>query len=954
MQQLLSLPLVLLLSGLSLVFAVPCRAAKVDFSRQIQPLFARHCYKCHGPNNAEGGLRLSNGNVAKAELESGATAVVAGDPHASALLARVASEDESLRMPPEGKGLSAEEVALLERWVAEGAPWADHWSFQPIERPVVPTTRNRRWGSSPIDAFILRQLARGELAPAAPADKRTLIRRAYYDLVGLPPTFAQIEEFISDDSPGALENVIDTLLASRQYGEKWARHWLDLVRYAETNGYERDGAKDLIWKYRDYVIRALNDDKPFDRFVLEQLAGDELEDMDAESITATGYYRLGLWDDEPADRELARYDYLDDILRTTGEGLLGMTIGCARCHDHKIDPILQSDYYSMLSFFSDISAHGKGVTNHVPVVDPDQYQEFEQSVAEKKARQAELEAEIQQIEHQLVEAARALNPKFELEIGGDQSTVVIADSIRTGQIWKYTESPPGDHWFQIAFDDDHWAAAPGGFGRRGTPGPVLRTEWHSADIWMRKDFRLARVPAGKMIIKIYHDDDATVFLNGKQILTLGGHNASYDEVDVTEQAKDVWQTGRNTLAIHCHQAGGGQYIDVGLIIMPMDPIGSLMHGRGNELIGPATVQEWTQKKNELAKSKSTHLEFTPNHVMAVAEDERRKTWILGRGLPALKGDLVEPRFPLVLNPPQAKVQARTNSSGKRLALAKWITSRDNPLTARVIANRVWQHHFGRGIVRTSSDFGYQGTPPTHPELLDWLAAELIDSGWSLKQFHKTIMLSSAYQMGSSSDERAIQVDPTNDLFWRFNMRRLTAEEIRDSILTVTDTLNSKMYGPPIFPKLSREVLATASMPGRAWGNSPIEEGARRTIYVHVKRSLRPPMLANFDVPDTDSPCAVRLTTTVPTQALGMLNSEFLNTQAERLAERVAIESSKDLEDQVAAAIRLLTGRVPSEEEIEADTDFFNELKLHENLDSARALSVYCLMLLNTNEFIYVD
>jgi len=323
----------------------------------------------------------------------------------------------------------------------------------------------------------------------------------------------------------------------------------------------------------------------------------------------------------------------------------------------------------------------------------------------------------------------------------------------------------------------------------------------------------------------------------------------------------------------------------------------------------------------------------------------------------MQGEEVGPAFPQVLNPPVAEIPEEYNTgatTGKRRRLAEWIASNDNPLTARVIVNRLWQHHFGRGIVRSSSDFGFQGTAPTHPELLDWLAVEFQRGGWKIKAMHKRMMLSATYQMSSAHNAQAYAADPTNDLFWRFDIRRLTAEEIRDSILAVTGTLNLQMFGPSIYPPLPQEVLATASRPGAAWGRSSPEEAARRTIYIHVKRSLRPPMLANFDVPDTDTPCAVRMSTTVPTQSLGMLNSKFLNDQAAEFANRLREENGDSRQKQVAAAIRLTTGRVPTDKEVQGDLEFLDELVKEEQLSAADALRHYALLMLNTNEFIYLD
>lgn len=938
----------------------------VDFARQIQPIFARRCFKCHGPNEDEAGLQLSSRDSATSELDSGDFAVVPGDPEASTIVYRVRAKDEYERMPPEGKPLEDEEIELIRRWIDQGAHWAEHWSYRKPERPPVPQPKNADWVRNPVDAFILKRLEDAGLEPARPADKVALIRRAYYDLIGLPPTPRQVDAFLADDSPQAFEKVVDRLLKAPQYGEKWARHWLDLVRYAETNGYERDSRKDLIWKYRDYVIRALNEDQPFDRFILEQLAGDELPDKDADSIIATGYYRLGIWDDEPADRQRARYDYLDDILRTTGETFLGMTIGCARCHDHKIDPIAQKDYYSMLSFFSDISPHGKGSTNHVPTSSAADRAEFERKVAAKQKREMELEDRIAAIESEFLAALPEKHP--ELQIAGGSSRVparhtkpsagvVLSDSIDHGQVWNYAFNKPADNWFEIAFDDSKWESGPGGFGAQGTPGSVVRTNWRTRDIWLRKDFRLEEIPQ-RLKLKIHHDEDAEIYLNGKLVKSLKHYTVKYHSMDISESALDVLQTGRNTLAIHCRQTGGGQYIDAGLIAdFSRAPVTVLTRKYGKEILGSVKLADWNRLRRELAASKAEKLELKTEYAMAVAERGRNKTWILGRGNPTMQGEEVGPAFPQSLSPPRADVPAQyqtKSTSGKRRVLAEWIASDDNPATARVAVNRIWQHHFGRGIVRSSSDFGFQGTPPTHPQLLDWLASEFKTRNWRMKSLHKLIMMSNAYQMSSEFNESAAAIDPTNDLFWRFNMRRLTAEELRDSILAVSGVLNLELYGPSVYPPLPKEVLATASRPNAAWGRSPQEDAARRSIYVHVKRSLRPPMLKNFDAPDTDTPCAVRVTTTVPTQSLGMLNSRYMNDQAGKLAARLQSETPDDIRGQVALAIRLTTGRRARAEEVQADLGYIADLRNKEQLSLEQAMQHYCLMILNTNEFVYLD
>jgi mono/diheme cytochrome c family protein len=327
------------------------RAETVDFSRDIQPLLAKRCYSCHGPDTQEGGLRLDDAAAATRELDSGARAIVPSDDAASEILARITSDDPDVRMPPEGSRLTATQVETLRRWITAGAEFREHWAFRPVVRPEPPTST----AAKPIDAFVRDTLARRGLPAPSLADRRTLLRRATYGVTGLPPTEQEMRDFLADDSPQAWEKVVDRLLASPHYGEKWARHWLDLVRYADTNSFERDGNKPHAWRYRDYVIRSLNDDKPYDRFVIEQLAGDELPSPSPDDLIATGYYRLGLWDDEPADRLQARYDWLDDLVSTTGQTFLGLTINCARCHDHKIDPIPQKDYYSLLAFFQNVT-----------------------------------------------------------------------------------------------------------------------------------------------------------------------------------------------------------------------------------------------------------------------------------------------------------------------------------------------------------------------------------------------------------------------------------------------------------------------------------------------------------------------------------------------------------------------------------------------------------------------
>ena len=800
------------------------------FEKEVRPLLVEHCLKCHGAEDKiKGGLRLATRDDLLKGGDLGPV-VNLGKSHESILLRAVGYKDDKLQMPPKGK-LPPEAIATLTKWVEMGLPFSptplvavkadaahdtpkspaeakSFWSFQPVKRPEVPAVKRREWVRNPVDAFILAKLEDKGFQPAPPASKVQLLRRAYYDLTGLPPTPAEVDAFVADESPDAYEKVVEKLLASPHYGEKWGRHWLDLVRYGETNSYERDNAKPNAWRYRDYVIRSFNEDKPYDQFVREQIAGDEMPEAkeSAAPVVATGYYRLGIWDDEPTDPVQSRYDALDDVVATTGQVFLGLTIDCARCHDHKIDPIPQKDYYKLLAFFHNINHfRNGGPTDEAPVVDDAAGREaYEQRVAELAQQRKQIQGLIEETE---------LNFKQLLEGEAGREKVILA------------ELPD-----------------------------LLRKE-------------------GKRVLG---DDRFREYMKLKRRL----RDASFP--------KDV------ATALAVTEAG------------------------------PAAPE----------------------------------TFVLIRGSAAAKGAPVEPGFPEVLTdtvpaiPPAAP---GAKSSGRRTVLARWLTSPDNPLASRVMANRLWQYHFGRGIVRSPNNFGLQGDAPTHPELLDWLASEFVARGWGMKAMHRLIMTSSAYQMSATGgDPKALASDPRNDLMWRFDLRRLTAEEFRDSILAVNGTLNAKLYGPSVFPPIPKEVLAGQSVPGKGWETSGPEDSARRSVYVHVKRSLRLPILQSFDVAEPDTTCPVRFVTVQPTQALGTLNSEFMNQEADKLAARLKREAGEDVRAQVGLAWRLVTGRGASGAEVARGVELIDALKQKDGASPDVALKYFCLLALNLNEFVYLD
>jgi hypothetical protein len=831
-------------------------ARKVDFppeqleffEREVKPILKANCIACHGgEKKAEAGLRLTTRDSVLKGSENNPV-VSLENPEESGLLAAI--RYETFEMPPRGK-LPKAQIDTLTRWVKMGLPWTageagdlahrgppvvdeaarNFWSFRPVLRPDAPAVKDQAWVRTPVDAFVLAKLEEKGLRPARPADKATLLRRAYYAVIGLPPTPEQVQAFLADDSPDAYERVIDELLNSRHYGEHWGRHWLDLVRYAESNSFERDNPKPFVWRYRDYVIRSLNDDKPYDQFIREQLAGDELDPVTPDGIIATGYYRLGLWDDEPADPLLAYYDGLDDIVATTGQTFLGLTVNCCRCHDHKIDPIPQRDYYKFLAFFHGVRHYGVRSDESVA----------EASLvsiggAEDKARHAELVAQW--------EAKVAENGRQQQEIED-----TIADKLPGGERDDFKSS-----------------------GNR---------------------VRLMRKHVGTLITKELFD-------------------------------------------------------------------------------------QYTQLRYARARLERDRPQAAAQALAVKESPSPRETFILLRGNPNSHGERVEPGFPTVLtaagtpDPQIPPLPGGAGSSGRRRVLAEWIASPDNPLTSRVMANRVWQYHFGRGLVRTSSNFGYMGTPPTHPELLDWLASEFVASqasggggpasggrkpteAWSLKHLHRLILLSSAFRMSGQIDPAAAEIDPENDLLSHFDLRRLTAEEIRDSILAACGNLNlAKHDGPSVYPVIPREVLAGQSMPGHNWGRSTPQEAASRSVFVHIKRSLAVPVLAAFDAPDPDAPCPVRFSTTQPTQALGMINSEFVNEQAKLFATAATKEAGDDPAKQIECVLRRVLQRQPAQAQIDRGVKFMADVQEADRATGSEALRQFCLLALNLNEFVYLE
>ncbi|MDG1139310.1 MAG: PSD1 and planctomycete cytochrome C domain-containing protein [Opitutales bacterium] len=931
------------------------------------PVLEENCWSCHGVSKKiRGGLVLTTLEGVLAGGEFGSS-VDLKKPADSLLLKMTSHQDKDHEMPPDGK-MADEDVAVLARWIELGIPFPEadevepkgevvhhgadyekgkqHWGFKRAEKPALP---DKALGPHPIDRFVNQRLEKVQLRVNGKAVDPVLIRRVYYDLTGLPPSPAEVEAYTRDQSKDKFNELVDRLLASPHYGEKWGRHWLDLVRYAETNGYERDGNKPEVWRYRDYVIEAFNQNKPYDRLILEHIAGDELPDADAASITATGYQRLGVWDDEPADRTLAKFDYLDDIVRTSGEVFLGMTIGCARCHDHKIDPISAKDYYSMLSFFANVTPHRQAQSNLINVVS--KHQDLQALHIRKRweARRNQLQKSVQSLKSEFFVK---LEPKH-LPV----PLLNLPDARAGGLDWKYSLKNPGDAWETNGFRDGEWQVGKSGFGLKGTPGAIVNSEWKTKNIWLRHKFGLSELPKS-LFLSFHHDEDITVFLNGRQVLHRTGYSTFYQTEDVTKSAISALQTGQNVLAVHVKQTIGGQFFDLALhgFSKPVN-LDHLLNKHGAGVLNGGRFNLYKKDKSTLAKHLKTEPSASRYPVLAVAESGNHPIHVLRRGNPSLPGRLVSPAFPSILDDTPAEIPPSyktSKSSGRRRVLAEWLASADNPMTARVMVNRIWQYHFGRGIVRSPNDFGLQGNDPTHPDLLTWLAHQFVESGWDIKAMHRLIMSSDAYQRSSAPQDQALVKDPLNDLFWRFNMRRLQAEEVRDSILAARGSLNLQMGGPSVTPPLPAIVLATASQPNKAWGRSTPAQASRRSVYVKVKRSLQDPILLSHDAADTDATCPVRFTTTVPTQALTMINGAFVNDSALTFAERIRRQGGDTLRDQVRNGLSIVFSRPPKPEEVEAGVRMVEEVKVAGNLTDKDALDRFALLALNLNEFIYLD
>ncbi|MFT6108814.1 MAG: hypothetical protein ACJA2W_001727 [Planctomycetota bacterium] len=959
----------------------------------IRAILESRCLECHGGQHRKSELSFA---TAETFREGGARGAVLDLDHLgkSRLLEVIEYGNPELAMPKSG-ALPDDQVEVLRQWILAGAEWpegdagrladpAAHpletshvtadgswWAYAPLDPGQKPEVESEAWSEHPVDAWIREGLDGGGFVPAERAAPELLLRRATFALTGLPPTPTERADFkVAVQELGwqaAWADLLDELFASPHYGEAQARHWLDLVRYAETDGYERDSAKQNIWRYRDWIIRAYNDDLPYNRFIQLQLAGDEYaEDMDdpfeiADAKIATGFYRIGLFDDEPADRGQAASDARADIVDTVSQVVFATTMGCARCHDHKADPITQKEYFSLTAHFTGVTRYSKQGTR--PLADRPGNGVW--TVADHAARLSELGSLIER------EAAQS-DVHDPLEIG--PSTTLVPDAREGEHEWLYRtadaseDANEGDSWPSPAFDDAGWERGLAAFGKRGTAGANIRSTWTTPTIQLRTTFRLEEIP-NTLLLTYLHDEDVKVYLNGQLIHERGGYTGIYREQQLGAEALSTLVVGRNVLAVQCSQTAGGQAIDVGLSTRwDIEADGGLLESARVAVANEPAGSDRLMPLRRLLIERRRHLGARvsrpyPAHVAFENGPVPPDQFVEMRGSVHARGDKVEPVLPaawLVGQPVDApaytlpKAGADAPSSLRRRALADWAFTGGSHITARVEANRIWQFLFGRGICRSSGDFGRLGEMPTNAELLDRVAQELIARDWSVRAVQRWLMESQTYQMTSTRDLSVSYLsDPRNDLYSAFDPRRLTGEEYRDATLAASGELSDELFGPWVFPPLAAEVLATSSQPGNAWGHGSEDDARRRSLYVHVKRSLREPLLAALDQPDPDLPCPVRFPTNVPTQALLTLNGAFVNARAAAFAEATLVKTDEPTEairSMVAAAL----GREASNDEVDRGLDFLAKLEAEHQLQGARALTVFALALFNRNEFLWID
>jgi Protein of unknown function (DUF1553)/Protein of unknown function (DUF1549)/Planctomycete cytochrome C len=934
------------------------QAAEVDFARDVRPLLAARCFECHGSDKQEADLRLDRSDALMKGGSSG-PAVVAGKSGESRLIKAVVGDDEEVeKMPPKGPPLDAAEIAVLKRWIDEGAQVpadsepvvaarrrSDHWAFQPLAHAAPPAVKNQSWVRNPIDAFVLARLEAAGLAPSPEADKATLARRVSLDLLGLPPSVEEVSAFLADTSGDAYERLVDRLLSSPHYGEHWGRHWLDLARYADSNGYTIDSGRS-IWKYRDWVIAALNRDLPFDQFAIEQLAGDMLEHPSTDQLVATGFHRNTMVNEEGGtDDEQFRVEAVVDRVSTTGQAFLGLTLGCARCHDHKYDPISQREFYQLFAIFNGADEPTLQVptdqqSKELPALEAE-IKQTEQRIAmvdgSAAGRQADWES---RFAGQLPTEWTVLNVQA-TSAGGvtfkklDDGSLVAGGVIPSTDVYTLTANLPERATSAVRIELlTHESLPKGGPGLAengnfvlselglSATGPGTAADGRVAVDQAVADYSGTKGPVASAVDgkratgwNIHAEKDLNVARTA--VFFLKEPLAASAQRRLTLTMDQQYKEPRYLMGRFRISASGAKREALAL---PSEIATALVVASGERTKEQSeAVRKYYQSVDpertplskrlaELQKQiKQLNDRITTTLVMR-ERDEPRATFVHLRGDFLNKGAAVEPDVPRVL----PAIHAR-GKKPDRLDFARWIVDADNPLTPRVTVNRVWQRYFGTGLVATENDFGMQGEKPTHPELLDWLAGQLIENGWSLKAMHRLIVTSNTYRQSSRLRPELTAADPYNKLLARQQRLRLEAETIRDSALAASGLLAADIGGPGVYPPQPKGIYAFTQQV-KFWNEKTDADRYRRGMYTYLWRSSPYPFLRTFDAPDGVVTCTRRPRSNTPLQALTLANDRAFFEIAQGFAARLLAEPAVDDNERIRLAFRKALAREPSDAE----------------------------------------
>ena len=942
--------------------AMPLHAGGAPtFSRDIQPLLARHCVVCHGPNKAEAGLRLDLAERVYTQLDTGTTAVVPGNPNASELLRRVTSADESERMPADGERLSDDDIATLRQWIQDGGRFAEHWAYQPVRPQEPPDIREEGWIRNTIDRFVISRLEAEGIAPSPQAERAILIKRLYYDLTGLPPAPADVDGYVADSSPNAWETLVDRLLASDHFGERWGRHWLDKARYADSDGYEKDRPRPNAWRYRDWVIDTINQDVPFDQFTIEQLAGDLLPNATPMQQLATAFHRQTLTNTEGGtDQEQFRVEATFDRTETTSAVWMALTMTCARCHTHKYDQITQREYYQLFAFFNGANESSADVARSTSELaryrhDKEKHDAQVTSMQKqyddaKAALQPRIDAWTQEMSSliaagssvpvqfhrlHLVQASTVGEAKLELQEDGSLlASGEVPDKDTYTLVFELPAEPLTGLHIEVLSHDSLTGRGPG----RAKNGNFVLTQLRGF-VSEQKDFTNHTAVRFGQALSDFSQEQYPV----EGVLTATEKSGwaiapqvGKDHQLTTYTRQPVTGDKAKYLRVVLDQQHGGRHV-IGCLrissVSGFDPVRALpaavldavrtasadrtdqQHDLIAEHVASITAETATiaASLDEL-QQQAPKAPLLPVRVIISAD---RSTHVLHRGDFLQPADEVSAAALSVLNRHYPLQSRQVDKPADRLDLALWLVAPEHPLTARVIVNQVWAHLFGRGIVATQNDFGVRGDLPTHPKLLDWLAWQLPrDMNWSRKALIKTIVMSATWRQSSHHRPELQETDPTNRLLARQNRVRVEAEIVRDLHLAASGLLSRTIGGPSVFPPLPPGVAELSYANNFKWTNSEGSDGYRRGMYTFFKRTSPHPTLISFDCPDSNTTRLQRETSNTPLQALVMLNNEVYAEAAQALTRRTLAEGGIVDRERLAWALRVCISRSPTETEVD--------------------------------------